>query len=114
MIATPRKSGPRKTGGRNEKATATASVSQTSVSGGTDDKVTFSPAAADEFAEAVDGAYVVVVCGPAGRYRRRVFLSVASAQRAVDRATARGQSSRIVLSQLTPLYDVSASAVGGA
>lgn len=71
--------------------------------------VRFSPAEADEFAAAVDGSYVVVVRGPGGRSRRRVFLTVAAAQRAAERATERGQTVRIVLAELRPLYDVEAA-----
>jgi hypothetical protein len=64
---------------------------------------------ADEYARRVDGAYCVVVRSPNGRLHRRVFLTVASAQRAVESATARGLSSRIVLAELKPLFDVTAA-----
>lgn len=53
--------------------------------------------------EAVDGALVVVVTTPAGRYRRRVYLSLRAAEAAVDRAERRGQVARIVLCSLLPV-----------
>lgn len=48
-------------------------------------------------------ALVVLVADRRGRYRRRVFLSLASAQRACEQAAARGVDAQIVLCQLTPI-----------
>lgn len=64
------------------------------------------PVEADDFALAVDGAFVVVVRHPNGRMHRRVFLTIASAQRAARNAADRGQRSRVILSELKPLYDI--------
>lgn len=68
------------------------------------------PEAADEYVQHVDGGYVVVVHTTAGRYRRRVYLSLRSAELAVRRARERGHGARIVLAVLTPLYVVSGTA----
>lgn len=48
-------------------------------------------------------AIVVLVQDKAGRYRRRVFLTLASAERAVDQAAARGVDAQVVLCRLTPV-----------
>lgn len=63
----------------------------------------------DKIAEHIDGAYVLLVKTTAGRYRRRCFLTVASAERAVQRAQERGENAVVVLAELKPLYRV----VGG-
>lgn len=47
--------------------------------------------------------YAVLVENPAGKYRRRLFLTLASAQRAKDRATARGQYAAIILVRIVPV-----------
>lgn len=60
----------------------------------------------DALAEHVDGSFVLVVHVTGGRYRRRCFLSAASAQRAADRALARGENVRIYLAELRPLYRI--------
>lgn len=56
-----------------------------------------------EVAESLDGALVLLVRTEAGRYRRRVFLTIASAQRAADRATEAGHAAEIVLCALAPV-----------
>lgn len=50
----------------------------------------------------VDGVHVVVVRVNGEHYRRRVYLNLPSAQRAVERARHRGQGAEIVLCQLVP------------
>lgn len=47
--------------------------------------------------------YALLVENPAGKYRRRLFLTLASAQRAKDRATARGQYAAILLVRIVPV-----------
>lgn len=47
--------------------------------------------------------YAVLVENPSGKYRRRLFLTLASAQRAKDRATARGQYAAILLVRIVPV-----------
>lgn len=69
--------------------------------------VTLSAVKSDEYAERVDGAYVVVVKAPNGRLQStRVFMTVSSAERAVVSATRRGRQSRIILAELRPLFVV--------
>jgi hypothetical protein len=61
-------------------------------------------AEADKIATAlVTGVHVVVVETPAGKYRRRVYLSLDSAQRAADRAIMSGHPAHVVLCQLMPV-----------
>ena len=60
----------------------------------------------DDLAQAIDGAFVVVVKVTGGKYRRRTFLTVASAQRAADNARALGHAATIYLSELRPLWRV--------
>jgi hypothetical protein len=48
-------------------------------------------------------AYAVLVFTPAGKYRRRVFLSLHSATAAMQRALVKGQPARIVLCRLVPV-----------
>lgn len=57
-----------------------------------------------EAAGAVDERYalIVVVKTQDARHKRRVYLSITSAQAAVDRALKRGQDARIVLVKLVP------------
>lgn len=55
----------------------------------------------------VTGVHVVVVETPAGKYRRRVYLSLDSAQKAADRAIMAGHPSKVILCRLMP-------AMGGA
>lgn len=53
----------------------------------------------------ISGVYVVVVRveGAELRYRRRLFLSLHSAEKAARRAEQRGQVVEVVLCQLTPV-----------
>ncbi|WP_425308747.1 hypothetical protein AADG42_08300 [Ammonicoccus fulvus] len=67
---------------------------------------------ADEYAKHVDGGFVAVVEVADGRYHRRVFLTLKAAEAAVRKARARGQSARIVLAELRPLYIVGGTAQG--
>jgi hypothetical protein len=48
-------------------------------------------------------AYVVLLINPAGKYLRRVYLSLHSATAAVQRAQAKGQPVRLVLCKLSPV-----------
>lgn len=59
----------------------------------------------DELAQHVDGSFVVVET-TGGRYRRRCFLSVRSAERAARNATAAGYNARVYLAELRPLWRV--------
>lgn len=64
------------------------------------------PAAADYFTDAaiyVAGAYVAVVQTAHGKHRRRVFLTLSSASRAVDRAIEAGHAAEVVLCRLVPV-----------
>lgn len=51
----------------------------------------------------VAGVHVVVVETAEGRYRRRVYFNLPSAQRAADRAVMAGHSSHVILCQLMPV-----------
>ncbi|WP_432244806.1 hypothetical protein ACRB8A_12440 [Arthrobacter sp. G.S.26] len=51
----------------------------------------------------VTGVHVVVVETAAGKYRRRVYLSLNSAQRATDRAIMAGHPTHLILCQLMPV-----------
>ncbi len=48
----------------------------------------------------VTGVHVVVVTTAAGKYRRRVYLSLDSAQRAADRAIMAGHPAHVILCKL--------------
>lgn len=48
-------------------------------------------------------ALVVLVEDKNGKYRRRLYLSLRSAERAVERANARGADARLVLCRLEPV-----------
>jgi hypothetical protein len=48
-------------------------------------------------------AYAVLLLTPAGKYRRRVFLSLHSATAAVQRAQDKGQPVRLILCRLVPV-----------
>ncbi|MEU4287801.1 hypothetical protein AB0E63_06230 [Kribbella sp. NPDC026596] len=58
----------------------------------------------DAVATAVDGAFVLVVEVTGGKYRRRCFLTAASAERAAGKATARGENATVYLAELKPLW----------
>jgi hypothetical protein len=51
----------------------------------------------------VTGVHVVVVTTSEGKYRRRTYFNLPSAQRAVDRATMAGHVANIILCQLIPV-----------
>ncbi|WP_143813984.1 hypothetical protein [Luteococcus japonicus] len=62
------------------------------------------PLVTDSEAKAnLDGCLVLLVQIDAAHYRRRVFLSLNSAQRALSAARARGYSARIIACELHPL-----------
>ena len=50
-------------------------------------------------------ALVVLVEDRTGRYRRRLYLSLRSAERAGARANARGADARAILCRITPVED---------
>jgi hypothetical protein len=58
----------------------------------------------DEIAAHVDGTFVLVVKGKAGRYRRRCFLTAASAERAARNAQAAGHPVEVYLAELKPFW----------
>ena len=58
------------------------------------------PVAADRYAEYAQGVYVVVVETSDDRMRRRVYLNLPSAQKAVTRAQDRGHEARLFLARL--------------
>ena len=58
------------------------------------------PDYSDKFAEYAQGVYVVVVESTDERMRRRVYLNLPSAQRAVVRAQDRGHEARLYLARL--------------
>ena len=67
------------------------------------------PSHADEWARlaaAVNGAFVVLVETSHGNYRRRVWLTLAAAERAAIKAQDAGHNAVVVLAELRPLYRV--------
>ena len=58
----------------------------------------------DDIAAHVDGSFVLVVKVTGGKYRRRCFLTAASAERAARRAQAAGHNATIYLAELKPLW----------
>jgi hypothetical protein len=54
------------------------------------------------------GAFVVLVTITGERCRRRPYMTVAAAQRAVERAVDRGETAVVVLAELRPLHRVTA------
>lgn len=76
------------------------------LAGGSSTTVPTTADAWDEFAQHVDGAFVVVVRLTGGKYRRRCFLTVKAAENAARRAQDRGENAVVVLSELKPLYRV--------
>ncbi len=60
----------------------------------------------DDFARHIDGTFVVVVRLNGGKYRRRAYLTVKSAELAARRAKARGENAVVILAELRPLYRV--------
>lgn len=59
-----------------------------------------------EYATAIDGAFAVVVRTAHGRYRRRVWLTLAPAERAVEKAIEAGHNAEIMIVELRPVYRV--------
>ena len=71
------------------------------------------PSRTDEWARlaaAVNGAFVVLVETSHGKYRRRVWLTLAAAERAVIKAQDAGHNAVVVLAELKPLYRVEGAA----
>jgi hypothetical protein len=68
----------------------------------------------DEIARHIGGTFVVVVETPAGKYRRRCFLSVKAAEQAAQRAIERGENVKVYLAELKPLWRVVAPTRRGA
>ena len=64
----------------------------------------------DDIAAHVDGSFVLVVKVTGGRYRRRCFLTAASAERAARRAQAAGHNATIYLAELNPLWKLAGGA----
>jgi len=60
----------------------------------------------DELASHVDGGFAVLVQVADDRWRRRVFLSAASAEAHARKAQQRGQSARVFLVELRPLVRI--------
>ncbi len=64
-------------------------------------------AAGDRLCAILDGVLVTVVQDERGHARRKIYLSLAAAQHAVERARDRGHEAQVVLCQLQPLGVVS-------
>ncbi|WP_298712811.1 hypothetical protein [uncultured Micrococcus sp.] len=77
-------------------------------------KTPISPSIVPDSADLVAGVFVLVVTVPGDpepRHRRRVFLQAQPAQKAADRAVARGHHAEVVLCRLVPeVYGGEASA----
>ncbi len=58
----------------------------------------------DDLAQHVNGAFVVVVETTGGKYRRRCFLTAASAERSSANALAKGYNATVYLAELKPLW----------
>jgi hypothetical protein len=63
----------------------------------------------DELAKHIDGAFVLVVKVNGGRYRRRCFMTAASAERAARNALDAGHDATVFLAQLKPLWRLNAA-----
>lgn len=61
---------------------------------------------AKALAAACRGAFVVVVETEGDRYRRRVFLTLNAAQRALERAQERGHHGALLVARLAPVAEV--------
>ena len=72
--------------------------------------VTLDADSLDEVAAQVDGTFVLVVRVTGGRYRRRCFLTAASAERAARNAQDAGHNATVFLAELKPLWKL----IGGA
>jgi hypothetical protein len=60
--------------------------------------------ALDAIAHHVDGTFVLVVKVTGGKYRRRCFLTAASAEPAARNALAAGHDATVFLAQLKPVW----------
>jgi hypothetical protein len=58
----------------------------------------------DEIAHHVDGTFILVVKVTGGKYRRRWFLSAASAEKAARNALEAGHNATVYLAELKPLW----------
>ena len=58
----------------------------------------------DEIAHHIDGTFVLVVKVSGGKYRRRCFLSAASAEKAARNALEAGYNATVYLAELKPLW----------
>jgi hypothetical protein len=65
--------------------------------------------AIDAIAKHIDGTFVVVVRSTGGRYRRRCFLSAASAEKAARNAQEAGHDATVFLAELRPLWKLAGS-----
>lgn len=59
--------------------------------------------AADDHTPPATPLYVLIVHRSCGRYRRRCYMQLASAERAVTRARERGEYAEIVLCRVVPV-----------
>ncbi len=66
----------------------------------------YSLAALDALASHVDGGFAVLVQVSDDRWRRRVFLTVGSAEAHARKAQQRGQSARVFMVELRPLVRI--------
>jgi hypothetical protein len=64
--------------------------------------------ALDDIAQHVDGAFVLVVKVSGPKYRRRCFLTAASAERAARNALEAGHNAEVFLAELKPLWKLTA------
>lgn len=64
-------------------------------------------------AEAIAHAHAVLVSTPSGKYARRLYLSLHAADKAMERARARGQEAACVMVELVPVPGVPVIVVGG-
>jgi hypothetical protein len=65
----------------------------------------------DDIAAHIDGTFVLVVRTTDDRYRRRCFLSAASAERAARKAQAAGHEAEVYLAELKPLWKLTGGEV---
>jgi hypothetical protein len=88
--------GPAPPGDRPESQAATKPLDNSSLAPLTDPL--------DEIARHVDGTFVLVVKVAGGKYRRRCFLSAASAEKAARNALEAGHNATVYLAELKPLW----------
>lgn len=63
---------------------------------------------ADRAAESINGMFVAVVSVTTDKVRRYPFVTLAAAQRRVDRAREAGHEASVILAELRPVYYVPA------